>query len=40
MEMTKAARSAKQKRAANERWDSMIAHEQRSCLSEIGQADG
>jgi hypothetical protein len=34
----KAARSAKQKRAANERWDFIVAHGQGSCLFEIGQA--
>jgi hypothetical protein len=38
MGIKKAARSAKQKRAANERWDSIVAHGQGSCLFEIGQA--
>ncbi len=38
MGVKKAARSAKQKRAANERWDSIVAHGQGSCLFEIGQA--
>jgi len=39
MGIKKAARSAKQKRAANERWDSIIVQGKGSCLFKIGQAE-